>query len=52
MDFTNFDPIKVATIVISLIIAIVGHEIAHGYVAYKFGDNTAKSLVFASKRGR
>ena len=40
MDFTNFDPIKVATIVISLIIAIVGH----GYVAYKFGDNTAKSL--------
>ena len=44
MDFTNFDPIKVATIVISLIIAIVGHEIAHGYVAYKFGDNTAKNL--------
>ena len=44
MDFTNFDPIKVATIVISLIIAIVGHEIAHGYVAYKFGDDTAKSL--------
>ena len=43
MDFTNFDPIKVATIVISLIIAIVGHEIAHGYVAYKFGDNTAKN---------
>jgi peptidase M50 len=44
MDFTNFDPIKVATIVLSLIIAIVGHEIAHGYVAYKFGDNTAKNL--------
>ena len=44
MDFTNFDPIKVATIVLSLIIAIVGHEIAHGYVDYKFGDNTAKNL--------
>ena len=44
MDFTNFDPIKVATIVLSLVIAIVGHEIAHGYVAYKFGDNTAKNL--------
>ena len=40
----NIDIVKVATIVISLIIAIVGHEIAHGYVAYKFGDNTAKSL--------
>ena len=37
----NIDIVKVATIVISLIIAIVGHEIAHGYVAYKFGDNTA-----------
>ena len=44
MDFTNFDPIKVATIVLSLVIVIVGHEIAHGYVAYKFGDNTAKNL--------
>ena len=40
----NIDIVKVATIVISLIIAIVGHEIAHGYVAYKFGDNTAKNL--------
>ncbi|WP_459894408.1 site-2 protease family protein [Campylobacter concisus] len=44
MDFTNIDPIRIASIVIALVIAIVGHEIAHGYVAYKFGDNTAKNL--------
>ncbi len=28
--------------IISLIIAVVGHEIMHGFVAYKYGDNTAK----------
>lgn len=44
MDFTNIDLVRIASIVIALIIAIVGHEIAHGYVAYKFGDNTAKNL--------
>lgn len=44
MDFTNIDPIRIASIVIALVIAIVGHEIAHGYVAYKFGDNIAKNL--------
>lgn len=44
MDFTNIDLVRIASIVIALVIAIVGHEIAHGYVAYKFGDNTAKNL--------
>jgi len=34
--------IKIAITVIVLIIAIVGHEIMHGLVAYKYGDNTAK----------
>ena len=29
--------------VIALLIAIVGHEVAHGYVAYSNGDLTAKS---------
>lgn len=28
---------------ISLIIAIVGHEVMHGRVAYKYGDDTAKN---------
>lgn len=29
--------------VIALLVAIIGHEIMHGFVAYKYGDNTAKN---------
>ena len=29
--------------ILALMIAIVGHEIMHGYVAYLYGDNTAKN---------
>jgi Zn-dependent protease len=36
--------IKIVTMVLALAIAIIGHEIMHGLVAYKYGDNTAKSL--------
>ena len=36
--------IKIITMVLALAIAIIGHEIMHGWVAYKYGDNTAKSL--------
>jgi Zn-dependent protease len=35
---------KIITNFVPLIIAVVLHEIAHGYTAYKLGDNTAKSL--------
>ena len=35
--------IKVISMIIALAIAIIGHEIMHGWVAYKYGDNTAKS---------
>lgn len=28
--------------IMALLLAIIGHEIMHGYVAYKYGDNTAK----------
>lgn len=38
----NAEIIKIAITVLVLIIAIVGHEIMHGLVAYKYGDNTAK----------
>jgi len=38
------DFIEPATIIIALLVAIIGHEIMHGWVAYKFGDNTAKEL--------
>ncbi|MGM0622650.1 MAG: site-2 protease family protein [Campylobacterota bacterium] len=39
---SEIDIIRIVTTVIALIVAIVGHEIMHGYVAYKYGDNTAK----------
>ncbi|MGB2552450.1 site-2 protease family protein [Campylobacter sp. MOP51] len=39
----NIDIVEIATLVVALTIAIVGHEIAHGFVAYKFGDTTAKN---------
>jgi len=41
-DFSNFDIFKAAAIVIALMIAIIGHEIMHGLVAYRYGDDTAK----------
>jgi len=35
--------INIAAIIVALMVAIIGHEIMHGRVAYHFGDNTAKS---------
>ncbi|MCF6205880.1 MAG: site-2 protease family protein [Sulfurovum sp.] len=35
--------LKLSATVLALVVAIVGHEIMHGWVAYKYGDNTAKS---------
>jgi len=37
------DIFKLITTIAALIVAIVGHEIMHGWVAYKYGDMTAKS---------
>ncbi len=37
------DIIKVVAAVLALAIAIIGHEIMHGWVAYKYGDTTAKN---------
>lgn len=34
--------VKISASIIALAIAIIGHEIMHGYVAYRYGDNTAK----------
>ncbi len=36
--------IEKAPIILAFLIAIIGHEIMHGYSAYKLGDNTAKAL--------
>jgi len=35
--------LKLITIILALAVAIIGHEIMHGWVAYKYGDSTAKS---------
>ena len=37
------DLLKIAAAVLALAIAIIGHEIMHGWVAYMYGDTTAKN---------
>jgi Zn-dependent protease len=37
------DILKIVASVLALAIAIIGHEIMHGWVAYMYGDNTAKN---------
>ena len=37
------DILKVAAAVLALAIAIIGHEIMHGWIAYIYGDTTAKN---------
>jgi Zn-dependent protease len=38
----NFNPIEFIIIIVPLLFAVTAHEVAHGYVAYKLGDPTAK----------
>jgi len=37
------DLLKLLSMVLALVVAIIGHEIMHGWVAFKYGDHTAKS---------
>lgn len=39
----SIDLLRIATAVLALLVAIIGHEIMHGWVAYKYGDMTAKN---------
>jgi len=39
----SIDLLKITAAVLALAIAIIGHEIMHGWVAYKYGDTTAKN---------
>ena len=39
---SEIDIIKIVATIFSLMIAVIGHEIMHGYVAYRYGDTTAK----------
>ncbi len=41
MDLLDF--LKIGAAVLALAIAIIGHEIMHGWVAYMYGDSTAKN---------
>lgn len=39
----SLDILKIVAAVLALAVAIVGHEIMHGWVAYVYGDTTAKN---------
>lgn len=39
----NVKLLEISATVLALMLAIIGHEIMHGYVAYRYGDNTAKN---------
>ena len=43
MIMDSIDLLKILAAVLALAIAIIGHEIMHGWVAYKYGDTTAKN---------
>lgn len=43
MTMSSINLLEIAAAIIALLIAIIGHEIMHGWVAYKYGDHTAKS---------
>ncbi len=42
MDF--IDLLRIVASILALAVAIIGHEIMHGYIAYKYGDTTAKDV--------
>jgi Zn-dependent protease len=44
LDLLRKDPLEFILIAIPLLYSIIFHELAHGWVAYRMGDSTAKSL--------
>ncbi len=38
----SIDILTIGAAILALLVAIIGHEIMHGYVAYMYGDTTAK----------
>lgn len=42
MDFDTKDILEILASIVALLIAIIGHEIMHGAMAYRYGDTTAK----------
>ncbi len=43
MTMNSINLLEIPAAIIALLIAIIGHEIMHGWVAHKYGDNTAKN---------
>jgi Zn-dependent protease len=43
MTMSSINLLEIPAAILALLIAIIGHEIMHGWVAYKYGDNTAKN---------
>ncbi len=39
---STLDLIEIVAAILALLVAIIGHEIMHGYIAYKYGDTTAR----------
>lgn len=39
---SEIEIIKIIASVLALMVSVIGHEIMHGWVAYRYGDNTAK----------
>ena len=39
----SLEILKIISAILALAIAVIGHEIMHGWVAYKYGDMTAKN---------
>lgn len=39
----SIDLLEIAASIVALLIAIIGHEVMHGWIAHKYGDNTAKN---------
>jgi len=39
----SLDLLKILAAILALMVAVIGHEIMHGWVAYKYGDMTAKN---------
>lgn len=42
--FSSQNILKTAIMMIAFLIAVIGHEIMHGYVAFRYGDDMAKSM--------
>jgi len=44
MELPEIDFLKITASIIALAVAIIGHEIMHGFVAHLYGDHTAKQM--------